>query len=107
MDTISLPLPSDPTHAKPVVDRSLYRPLVDVALLSCETTKRRLPHDGNLGAYFKITAELAIHANALSEARDLLTQAIPWFKSETTMDCSQLVAQCEQLVQLLGSMVDK
>lgn len=83
-------------------DHSACR-IVDRVAKACNKMKQRVSLDGNIAAVLKFAAELAIYANRWSSAKELLEDALPLFESETSMDCSSLVAQCKELIHILDT----
>ena len=105
-DTLADPLPSDVTRkAPPAAPRTAYAPIFEIAQIACANAARRLPKDGNLGAFFKIMAELGVWANDLPGAARLMRDAIECFDAEKNLDVSGLNAQCRELVALIDSAI--
>jgi tetratricopeptide (TPR) repeat protein len=84
--------------------RETYKPLLLRVIKGVDAAKKKVPHDGNLGALLKSVAELAIYANQLSTAKKGLQEAILLFRTETSMDCLGLIQQCEEVISLIESL---
>jgi tetratricopeptide (TPR) repeat protein len=79
--------------------------VLEAAIKACANVRAKLPQDGNTAAFYKFVAELAFYAQELAVARELLTEAIPLFATEKSMDCSGLVKQCEELINLINNRI--
>ena len=80
-----------------------FGPLMKEIWSACKSVKARTVQDANAGAFYKIMAEVAIHARELDKADTLLRWAIPLFKSSSSSDCTSLAAQSEQLLALIAT----
>lgn len=90
-----LPAPSDCSHR--------LKETCEIGLRACQHVRNKLPLDGNAAAFFKCVGELAVHALDLKHARELFVEAVPLFREEKSMDCSNLVAQCTEIISLIDS----
>lgn len=84
---------------------SEYMPILNEALAAVSNARERVRRNGNLGAFIKAVAEIAIYAKAFPAARELLTEAAFLFEAERDVDCSKLAEQSNHLVQLLDSLI--
>ena len=73
----------------------------NLALVACRRASEIVTPDANLGALFKIMAELAIRAEDFKAAEGLLDDAIRMFSTDTSPNCSILGSQCLELLRLL------
>jgi len=89
----------------PRFDRTEFRPILAIAIDACSNAKKRVAHDGNLGAVFKIMAELGIWAEDFDLAKSLLTDAKIFFETDSSIDCSALYDQCDELVKLIDARI--
>jgi tetratricopeptide (TPR) repeat protein len=78
-----------------------YMRTFTIASDACNNVRKKLPKDGNMAAFFKFVAELAIYANQLAAAKCLLEEALPLFQEEKSMDCSGLASQCTEILALI------
>ena len=100
IDTFTKPNPQDGCSPGRI-DRDAFKPLIKDALHACDSAKSKLPHDANLGAFFKIVAELAIWANDLRVAKSLLEDALPLLKCDGSSECLTLRNQSTELIKLI------
>ena len=84
---------------------SEYMPILNEALGAVSNARRKVRRDGNLGAFIKSVAEIAIYAKAFPGARELLTEAASLFEAERDVDCSKLAEESTHLVQLLDALI--
>jgi tetratricopeptide (TPR) repeat protein len=87
------------------LDRTAFGPLLRVCLDACDTVRRRLPKNADMGAFLKIVAETAIWANELQIAKDLLGEAVPLFEAGDSQACAVLIAQSNQILGLIDSRI--
>jgi hypothetical protein len=80
-------------------------PILNEALGAVSNARRKVRRDGNLGAFIKSVAEIAIYAKAFPGARELLTEAASLFEAERDVDCSKLAEESTHLVQLLDALI--
>ena len=77
--------------------------LIDRMERGCYRLESVVQCDGNIAAIFKLTAELAVYGLRLSTAKKLFARALPLFEKETSLDCSHLIEQCTQAIQIIES----
>jgi hypothetical protein len=88
-------------NSRPEIVRSQFRPVLEIALTASEHARRKCPRDGNLGALFKIFAELAIWAEEFHISKSLLEEANILFSEEKSLDCSHIIQKCNELMKLI------
>jgi len=82
-----------------------YQEFLAVGLQACTSIRNHLPQDGNAAVFYKLIAELAIRATEFRTAAGLLHDAIPLLINEKSMDCSNLVDQCQQYMNGIKSIL--
>ena len=110
MDTFVKPMPSQKSSSgancsPPPLIRENFKSVLSVALKACENINLNLPQDGDAAAFYKTAAEVAIYANELREAKRLLELSVPLFACDTRMDCSELIARCQEMITLIDGQV--
>lgn len=79
--------------------------MLEAGVKACANVRTKMPQDGNSAAFYKFIGELAVYAQEPLVAKELLTEAIPLFQGEKTMDCSGLVKQCQDVISLINSKI--
>lgn len=105
VETITKPVPG--LEMTPFeIERSEFVPVLSEALTACEAARRKLPHDANLGAFLKIIAELAVWANDLVIAKNLLRESIGLLGIQSSEESMLLISQAKELIDLIDHRIN-
>eukprot|EP00928_Gymnodinium_smaydae_P038879 TRINITY_DN26702_c0_g1_i1.p1 TRINITY_DN26702_c0_g1~~TRINITY_DN26702_c0_g1_i1.p1 ORF type:complete len:499 (+),score=126.88 TRINITY_DN26702_c0_g1_i1:93-1589(+) len=80
------------------LDRSAFRSYFDVVSAVVARVRVDLPQDGNAGAYYKVAGELFVLGGDCEQGKPLLNEAADLFAGEKSVDTSNLIIGCQQLV---------
>jgi len=87
------------THLKKTkqIVRNEFKMYCPVAIRTTERVRSQTKQDGNAAVYYKAVGELHMWAGDYTTAETLILEALGLLKVEKSVDCSNLIKQCEDM----------
>jgi len=88
------------THLKKTkqIQRHYFKVYCPIAIRTTKRVREQLVQDGNAAVYYKAVGELHMWAGDYAVAEELVNEALGLLRVEKSVDCSNLIKQCEDMV---------
>lgn len=96
------------THLKDTasIDRKYFKAYFSIAMSTVERVRKITPQDGNAAVYYKVVGELHAWGGSYEVGKKLILEAVELLAVEKSVDCTNLVKQCMDMIGYCNRCLD-